>query len=67
MNDKEKAVAAYREAYKKYASVSIEQEEAAIELKSASRAALDLGVPLQDLRSVRFEVDNHAEFMTDWK
>ena len=71
MDKKERAQAEalveYTDAYLGYASVSITQEEAAIRFNKAMREALDLGIPLQVLRQARHAVDNHAEFMTDWK
>ena len=73
MNDEEKAAAraealeSYTEAYREYNSVSITQEESAIKFNHAARRALNLGIPLQDLRNARRQIDMHAQFMTDWK
>lgn len=67
MDEKEQAVENYLQAYKKYQAVSIESEEAAIVLKQRGREALDLGIPLQTLREVRRQIDDRAEFNTDWK
>lgn len=63
----EEALRAYEESYKEYSSVSITQEQIAIQFKEAMRQALDLGIPLQQLREVRRRIDTRAEFMTDWK
>jgi len=61
------ALTEYVSAYRDYASISITQEEIAIRFNEAMRNALDLGVSLQTLREARQAIDNHAEFMTDWK
>lgn len=73
MTDEEKELAraealeAYTQAYREYNSISITQEESSIKFNQAARDALNLGIPLQDLRNARRQIDNHAQFMTDWK
>jgi hypothetical protein len=67
MDNKEQAVENYMQAYKRYQTTSIENEESAIVLKQRAREALDLGIPLQTLREARRQIDDRAEFNTDWK
>lgn len=66
VDSKEQAVELYLEAYKKYSASNIANEEAMIVLKQRGREALNAGVTLQTLDRARKQIDNHAEFMTDW-
>lgn len=66
MDSKEQAVELYLDAYKKYSASNIANEEAMIVLKQRGREALNAGVTLQTLDKARRQVDDHAQFMTEW-